>query len=438
MRPATLAAVLGLGLALAPGAQAAFAPIDQPGPALSPPAAELEASVACTPDVKGATREPVLLLPATGVNSDQNYAYNYERAFKAAGVPYCTSDVPGKTDGGNANMADIQRRGEFVTFAIRRTHELAGRKIAVLGHSQGGMVMRWSLRFWPDTRAMVQDVIGMAGSNHGTTGADNLCQTRACTPAEWQQRSISAFTAALNSFQETFAGIDYTEIYTHDEEVVTPNQDARTGSSSLRTGPAAVANVAVQDLCPLDPSDHLNVGTGDAVAYALVVDALTHDGPADPKRIDPTVCAHAFQPGVDPATFPADSAASSSALALAFTTSPTVGAEPPLACYATATCAPSTGGGGQTPGTGTTTCRSLRHFTVRLDRAAGRRLSGVTATLAGQALTTHRSQGRTVVDVDLRGRGRGEVVLRVRGRDSRGRARTVLHRYHPCVPGSHA
>ena len=78
---------------------------------------------------------------------------------------------------------------------------------------------------------------------------------------------------------------------------------SQTGSSSVHGGGGAITNVAVQEICPTDASDHLAMGTYDAVGYALAIDALTHVGPADPKRIDPTVCAQPFQPGVDPATY---------------------------------------------------------------------------------------------------------------------------------------
>src|SRR5215471_7152784 len=245
-----------------------YAPLDHPGPPLGPALAALQHSVACTSDVSHATREPVLLLGATGVNTTQNYGYNYEKAFNAARIPYCTSDEPGALA---SNMDDIQLRGEYVTYAIRRVHQLAKRPIAVLGHSQGGMVMRWSLRFWPDTRPMVADVIGMAGSNHGTD-VSAVCALQ-CPAAEWQQGSSSHFIAALNSLSETFSGIDYTEIYTHNDEIVRPNTDSN-GSSSVH-GPGRITNVAAQDICPLDTSDHLALGTSDSVAYALVIDALT-------------------------------------------------------------------------------------------------------------------------------------------------------------------
>jgi hypothetical protein len=95
--------------------------------------------------------------------------------------------------------------------------------------------------------------------------------------------------------------------------------------------------VSLQSICPAHPADHLTIGTSDAVSYALVVDALDHDGPADPDRIDRAVCLHPFQPVVDPATFPTDFAQVLTTVADALATSPRVATEPPLQPYAETT-----------------------------------------------------------------------------------------------------
>ena len=185
---------------------------------------------------------------------------------------------------------------------------------------------------------MVDDVIGFAPSNHGTTQAAATCNDGSCSAADWQQWDISHFMQALNSYAETWPGISYTDVYTHTDEIVQPNADDH-GSSSLHTGGGRIANVTAQDICPGDTNEHLLVGLIDPVAYALAVDALDHDGPADPKRVGPDVCAQQLQPGVNPATFPADSAAALADFEGYQATE--VPAEPRLACYTTASCPPS-------------------------------------------------------------------------------------------------
>src|SRR4051794_15105023 len=255
MRRVLLAVLIAASsLAASTAARAATPPVDKPGPALSVPADRLAASLACTGDLAGSPATPVLLVPGTGEDPDF-FAWNYDPALTKLGIPHCAVTLPAHGTG------DIQVAGEYVVAAIRTMHErAAGRRISVLGHSQGGMVPRWALRFWPDTRPMVDDLVGLASSNHGTAGAKTICNPQ-CTAATWQQRDDSAFIRALNDPQETFEGISYTNVYTRFDEIVTPNQDAATGSTSLRTGGGRIANVAVQDVCPADTADHLVLGS---------------------------------------------------------------------------------------------------------------------------------------------------------------------------------
>jgi triacylglycerol esterase/lipase EstA (alpha/beta hydrolase family) len=318
-------------LATASAQAITYAPVDQPGPALSVPQSDLDAALVCTGSVSGATRAPVLLVPGTGSSPPRNFGWNWEPALNNLGIPWCAVTLPDNA------LGDIQVAGEYVVNAIRTMYARAGRKIAILGHSQGGMMPRWALRFWPDTRAMVDDQIGMAPSNHGTSGAKFTC-LNGCAPAVWQQSDTAEFIKAINSYQETFPGISYTEIYTHFDEVVTPNSDD-TGSSSLHGGGGEITNVAVQEICPLDLNEHNGLGTVDNVAYALAVDALTHPGPADPSRIDAgAVCSQPLMPGVNPLTFPTDAASTLADDLTNIFTHPPTPAEPPLKCYVTASC----------------------------------------------------------------------------------------------------
>jgi hypothetical protein len=339
---AGLALALGLTVC-APASAQTYAPLDQPGPPLSVPAAKLRASLHCQPGVRNAKVEPVLLNPATGTTPTTNYGWNWEPALDMLGIPWCAYTAPFHT------LGDIQTSGQYLVYAIRTMYAMAHRRIAVLGHSQGGMSMRWPLRFWPDTRAMVEDVIGMDGTNHGTTQQPPNCSSVGCPPADWQQSSSSAFIRALNSRTETFAGISYTEIYTHLDEVATPNSDAAHCTSCLHAGPGAITNVATQQVCPGDLSEHNTAGTIDAVTYAIAVDALTHPGPADPSRVPPSTCSQLLMPGV---ASPQAAAAGLQALEglpglLSVAITPlapiatgvkNVDAEPPLDCYVFAAC----------------------------------------------------------------------------------------------------
>ena len=69
-------------------------------------------------------------------------------------------------------------------------------------------------------------------------------------------------------------GVAYTVIESRDDEVVTPY------SSAFLAGPA-VASITVQNQCPLDQSDHLEIAY-DPVAMADMLNALD---PASPVRV---------------------------------------------------------------------------------------------------------------------------------------------------------
>jgi triacylglycerol esterase/lipase EstA (alpha/beta hydrolase family) len=331
---AIIAASVAVGVQ---SAQAAYAPIKHPGPRLEVPRAELRAALRCTPSVSTDAREPILLVPGTTLTPEENFSWNYDRALNALGLPYCTIELPGKA------MEDIQVAGEYVVYALRMMSRFEGhskaRKVQIIGYSQGGMVPRWALRFWPSTRKLVDDDVGLDASNHGTITAESSCQDEGCAPAIWQQRNTSAFIAALNSYQETFPGISYTEIYTQEDEIVVPNATEE-GSSSVHNGGGQIANIAVQEVCPGHKADHLAMGSYDPVGYALALDAVTHAGPAEKARIAVTVCAEAFQPGVNPETFPTEDAKYNQEIFETFATYPHVASEPPLKCYVTASCPP--------------------------------------------------------------------------------------------------
>lgn len=282
--PAALAVTLAIGLLTG-----VSAPAGASGRGLSVASTTLARAVHCAGDLTSAP--PVLLVPGTTLTPEVNFSWNYEKVFTATHRPWCAVTLP------NHAMSDIQTAGEYVVYALRTMYAAAHRKVSVVGFSQGGMVPRWALKWWPDTRSMVADLVGIDPSNHGTLDGDAVC-VLGCAPSFWQQRTGSAFLRALNAGQETYPGISYTQIYTTTlDEVVVPNFGPA-ASSSLHTGPGLISNVAVQSICPLHLADHLTMGTFDPVAYALVMDALTHTGPAAPGRISSSVCTQLTMPGV--------------------------------------------------------------------------------------------------------------------------------------------
>jgi pimeloyl-ACP methyl ester carboxylesterase len=327
---ASAVAMLVIAMVLPAGAQAAFAPLDRPGPKLSVPKDRLRSALECTGDVRTADRAPILLVPGTSLNPQVNFSWNWEPALKRRGWDYCTVTIP------NNGMSDIQVSGEYLVYALRNLHSRADRRVDVIGYSQGGMVPRWALRFWPGTRKLVDDLVGLSPSNHGTVDAIPACASR-CAASFWQQRTGSNFLTALNSRAETFRRISYSSIYPNTDEVVVPNLGPA-ASSSLHGKHGRMANVAIQEVCPNDTSEHLAIGSYDNTAYRLAIDALTHRGPADPSRVAVSTCAQPLMPGVDRSTFVSDYTHELAYIGRVIFNYPTVPREPPLACYVTASC----------------------------------------------------------------------------------------------------
>ena len=327
---ASAVAMLAMATAAPAAAQAAFAPLDHPGAKLSVPKHKLRAALNCSGHVKTAPRPPVLLVPGTSLNPKVNFSWNWQPALAQRGWAHCTVKLP------HNGMSDVQVSGEYVVYALRRLHRRSERRVDVVGYSQGGMVPRWALRFWPGTRKTVDDLIGLSPSNHGTVDARGAC-SRPCAPSFWQQRTGSNFLRALNSRAETFRRISYSSIYTNTDEVVVPNAGPR-ASSSLHSKRGKIANVAIQEVCPTDTSKHLAIGSYDNTAYQLAVDALTHRGPANPSRVSASVCANPIMPGVDRSTFVSDYTHELAYIGNVIANYPPVPREPPLACYTTSSC----------------------------------------------------------------------------------------------------
>ena len=285
------------------------------GPALTVSEQRLRASLSCPPRFQ-ADRDPVLLVHGTATDTHDTWSWNYQRALPALGYSVCAVDLPERA------LGDIQVAAEYIVYAIRVIAAGAGRPVDIIGHSQGTLEPRWALRWWPDVRRLVDDDISLAGPHHGASGADQFCITGSCAPAVHQMRPPARFLTALNSEDETPGDVDYTSVFSDSDELVQPPSSAKLQGA---------VNVLVQDLCPGRPVHHGGI-IHDPMIFALVLDAWTHPGPADPSRVDRAACQQAWMPGVtEPIT---GNAMLYGRAFVAVTVHDRVAEEPPLAPYA--------------------------------------------------------------------------------------------------------
>ena len=143
-----------------------------------------------------------MLVTGTGATGDEAYAIG-KGAFDAFGHPVCTVNFPDFT------TADIQVSVQYLVNGIRAMARRAGQPIAIFGISQGGLLPRFALTYWPSLRAKVTDVLAAAGTQHGTTlGDPAACAAGGCAPAVWQQAAGSKLLAALNAQPDETPGPD--------------------------------------------------------------------------------------------------------------------------------------------------------------------------------------------------------------------------------------
>jgi triacylglycerol esterase/lipase EstA (alpha/beta hydrolase family) len=183
------------------------------------------------------------------------------------------------------SIADSARQlASFVGRVLAATH---ARQVDIVGHSQGGMMPRYYIRFLGGA-SKVHTLVGLAPSNHGTTlgGLSKLARalpgaTRffgSLCPACTEQVRGSSFLRQLNAGGDAFPPVRYTVIQSRYDEVVTPY------TSAFLSG-AGVTNITLQHQCRLDLGEHLSMPY-DHIADADVLNAL-----------DP---AHAIRPRCSP------------------------------------------------------------------------------------------------------------------------------------------
>ncbi len=310
-------------LALACASPAAAAP--STGPKLTVPRAKLAAAFHCPTPVRHAKKTPIMLVTGTGATGAQAYSIGKD-AIDTYGHPGCYVDFPDST------TADIQVSVQYLVWGLRREAALAGRKVAVFGISQGGLLPRYALTYWPDLRNKVSDVLAAAGTQHGTNvglKSPEACSAKnPCTPAAWQQRRGSKLLNAINSYpDETPGKVSYTTVRSLTDETVQP-QGGKHPTSSL----AGASNILIQKVCPGRATTHIGTAL-DSVTFAAFEDAVDHRGAARVSRLPANVCDHPYAPGLDEAGTTAVLNAAGGLTSGQSAAAPKVRAEPRLRAY---------------------------------------------------------------------------------------------------------
>jgi triacylglycerol lipase len=164
--------------------------------------------------------------------------------------------------------------GELKTFVDAVLADTGAAKVNIVGHSQGGTMPRYYIKNLAGA-AKVNDLVGIAPANHGTTwtGLTTLFPGFYCTACH-QLLWGSSFLKTLNATDETPGDVSYTTITTAVDKVVTPY------TSGYLAGPNTT-NVRLQDVCPANVVDHVNAPKN-VVVIRWALNALATPGPASP------------------------------------------------------------------------------------------------------------------------------------------------------------
>ncbi|NEB10756.1 alpha/beta fold hydrolase [Streptomyces coelicoflavus] len=234
---------------------------------------------------------PVVLVHGTFGNSVDNWLglapYLKNRGYCVFSLDY--GQLPGVPLFNGLGPVE-KSAGQLAAYVDKVLTATGAAETDLVGHSQGGMMPRYYLKFLGGADK-VNALVGIAPSNHGTTlsgltrllpyfpGVEDLLNEH--TPALADQILGSDVLTKLNAGGDTVPGVRYTVLATKYDEVVTPYR------SQFLDGPG-VRNVLLQDLCPLDFSEHLAIGLFDRIAFHEVTNAL------DPAHATPTTCASVF------------------------------------------------------------------------------------------------------------------------------------------------
>jgi triacylglycerol esterase/lipase EstA (alpha/beta hydrolase family) len=286
---ALVSGITGVSLAMTPSAGASQLPVIYNGvwgyshgsATASPPGAN---DWSCRPST--AHRHPVVLVHGTfGDMSDSWQALSpllVNNGYCVFALNYGSAN--GSGDVGIYGVGEIaQSAAQLGAFVNRVLSATGATKVDIVGHSQGGMMPRYYLKYLAGA-SKVNTLVGLAPSNHGTTldglttlgnnfpGANQFMgpQCGACT----EQEAGSSFLTALNAGGETVGRVHYTVIESKYDEVVTPYTSAFLSGRN-------VTNILLQDQCSLDFGEHVSMPY-DHIADADVLTALDPAHPQTP------------------------------------------------------------------------------------------------------------------------------------------------------------
>jgi hypothetical protein len=239
------------------------------------------ANTGCKPS--SAHPYPVVLVIATLSDEGSNWVTGAPLLSNAGYCVYTFNyGETGLSDFGRIDaLGNIEdSAAELSSFVNKVLSSTNAAKVDLVGHSQGGMMPNYYLKFLGGA-SKVNELIGLAPSNHGTTedglvellnefpfaqGLADLIEFIGA-PSLIQQEAGGPFQTHLFAGGDTVAGPRYVVIETTHDEVVTPYTNA------FLSGPN-VTNITLQNQCPTDKVEHIGMAS-DSPVWQNVLNQLS-------------------------------------------------------------------------------------------------------------------------------------------------------------------
>jgi triacylglycerol esterase/lipase EstA (alpha/beta hydrolase family) len=211
--------------------------------------------------------DPVVLVEGTGSGDPLVPAVELDLLadrLEADGHTAFVFPLPGR------GLGDIGATAtRFAPFVDQVLAQTGASRVDVVGHSQGGLVARYYVKFLGGA-GKVDSLVGLAVPHHGTKLA-NLAWLHGlvdCVGYEFCRQVVtgSSWLADLNGDDDTFGPVRYTNLATRLDLIVVPY------TNSFQRSPGAV-NVTIQQQCPLRIVEHLTLAL-DGTTYSGIRDAL--------------------------------------------------------------------------------------------------------------------------------------------------------------------
>jgi triacylglycerol esterase/lipase EstA (alpha/beta hydrolase family) len=220
-----------------------------------------------TPAAAAGAKDPVVIVAGTfaGQGLASIYYAPLAARLRADGYQAYIFGLPNSGLGDSRDAA-----AQLNTFVDGVRAQTGAAKVDLIGHSQGGMVSRYYVKYLGGA-GEVDSLVSLAAVHYGTAvanlakllGLGNCIGVISC-----QQMSIgSQFLADLNAGDDTIGNVSYTNFATVFDTIIVPYTNSWLANDGNNT------NVKVQSPCFLRYVDHVTIAL-DGTVYSGIQDAL--------------------------------------------------------------------------------------------------------------------------------------------------------------------